>query len=103
MRFGNAKNDTGVVTINKNWCKGCGFCIQYCPTKVLTASPEFNRKGYHPPVVTSAESCRNCGFCQVICPEFAIFVKREDDESVEPRTKSPSNPTSSSEETNRVE
>jgi 2-oxoglutarate ferredoxin oxidoreductase subunit delta len=74
MRFGHAKNALGKVTINSSWCKGCGFCIQYCPTKVLAVSPEFNRKGYHPPIVASPSDCRNCGYCQVICPEFAIFV-----------------------------
>jgi 2-oxoglutarate ferredoxin oxidoreductase subunit delta len=100
MRFGNVKNATGVVTINKNWCKGCGFCIQYCPTKVLTASPEYNKKGYHPPVVTSAENCRDCGFCQVICPEFAIFVKGDSDEGSKERD---AETTARAEETHRAE
>ena len=99
MRFGNVKNATGTVTINKNWCKGCGFCIQYCPTKVLTASPEYNKKGYHPPVVTSAESCRNCGYCQVICPEFAIFVKDGSEEGSGKLKTSESENASTTEET----
>lgn len=80
MFFGNIKNARGVVTINPNWCKGCGYCIKYCPTQVLEAAKEFNAKGYHPPYVAKPEMCRNCGFCQVICPEFTIFVQPDPEE-----------------------
>jgi 2-oxoglutarate ferredoxin oxidoreductase subunit delta len=78
--FGKLKKAQGVVVINKAWCKGCGYCVQYCPTKVLEISKDYNQKGYHPPVVTSADDCRNCKFCEIVCPEFAIFVKADDDE-----------------------
>jgi len=77
MAFGKVKNITGVVTINKAWCKGCGFCVAFCPTNALAMSPEFNAKGYHPPYIKSPEDCRNCDFCQSICPEFAIYVTRK--------------------------
>jgi 2-oxoglutarate ferredoxin oxidoreductase subunit delta len=80
MAFGTVKNITGVVTINWNWCKGCGFCVGFCPTKALTLSTEYNAKGYHPPVVTSPDDCRNCEFCQTICPEFAIYVRKQEEE-----------------------
>lgn len=79
MLFGKLKNENGVVHINKNWCKGCGFCVAYCPTKVLAMSKEYNAKGYHPPEVKSPDNCRNCNFCEVICPEFAIYVTGEND------------------------
>jgi 2-oxoglutarate ferredoxin oxidoreductase subunit delta len=42
---------------------------------VLEASPEFNKKGYHPPVIKQNHECNNCGLCEVICPEFAIYSK----------------------------
>ena len=63
----------GVVHIVADRCKGCGFCVEYCPKDVLAMSEEFNRKGYHPPTVVRADECVNCELCGMICPDFAIF------------------------------
>jgi 2-oxoglutarate ferredoxin oxidoreductase subunit delta len=54
-------------------CKGCGFCVEYCPRDVLALAKSFNRKGYHPPEVLRTGECLNCSLCEMICPEFAIF------------------------------
>jgi len=64
----------GEIIIIEDRCKGCGFCIEYCPHKVLVFSKKFNIKGYHPPEITKPEVCVNCGFCRMICPEFAIYT-----------------------------
>jgi len=77
MAFGTLKQAYGRVVINKNWCKGCGYCVKYCPTNALEMSKEYNAKGYHPPKVTTLDNCRDCKFCEVVCPEFAIFVKTD--------------------------
>jgi 2-oxoglutarate ferredoxin oxidoreductase subunit delta len=63
----------GAVRIIVERCKGCAFCVEYCPRDVLEMSREFNRKGYHPPKVVKAGECVNCNLCEMICPEFAIF------------------------------
>lgn len=63
----------GIIHINVEHCKGCGFCEEYCPKEVLKLSSEFNLKGYHYPLVIKPGSCVNCNLCELICPEFAIF------------------------------
>ena len=68
----------GEVTIIRERCKGCGFCVDYCPRDVLELSEEFNAKGYHPPYTRQAERCVNCDLCEMICPEFAIFCDPAD-------------------------
>jgi len=66
----------GELCIVVDWCKGCGFCVEFCPRDVLKTSEEFNRKGYHPPTVVKPEACNDCDTCEMICPDFAIFTIR---------------------------
>ncbi len=74
----------GIVHIIKDRCKGCGACVEFCPSKVLKLSDDFNSRGYHYPVVVEeppTKVCIACGFCMLICPEFAIYsVPMEDEE-----------------------
>ena len=63
----------GEVLIIDERCKGCGFCVEYCPKDVLVLSERFNSKGYHPPEVVQTGLCVNCNLCEMICPDFAIF------------------------------
>ena len=69
----------GRIYILQERCKGCGFCVEYCPRNVLEISNEFNVMGYHPPRVKD-EACVNCGLCEMLCPEFAIYVEEEEEE-----------------------
>lgn len=58
-------------------CKGCKFCIEFCPRDVLEESSAINAKGYHYPVVVAGkeDACVNCGFCRLVCPEFSIYTE----------------------------
>lgn len=63
----------GIVRIIEERCKGCGYCIEFCPRDILAFSQRFNAKGYHPPRVAKPGECVNCRYCEIICPEFAIY------------------------------
>ncbi|NPA75810.1 MAG: 4Fe-4S dicluster domain-containing protein [Euryarchaeota archaeon] len=66
-----------VVKILEDRCKGCWYCVNYCPTKVLVISDKMNAKGYHPPEFREDKEhvCIACHLCELYCPDFAIFVE----------------------------
>jgi len=68
----------GTVKIIEERCKGCWYCISYCPTKVLVVSPKLNEKGYHPPELKEDppnKVCIACHLCELFCPDFALIVE----------------------------
>lgn len=77
----------GEIFVLRERCKGCRFCIEFCPKDVLAESEAMNARGYHYPVVApgNEDACAQCQFCMLICPEFAIFVEaRADPAAVAP-------------------
>jgi 2-oxoglutarate ferredoxin oxidoreductase subunit delta len=73
---GGKRRIRGEVFIIPERCKGCAFCVEFCPTQVLALDKAFNRKGYHPPMVARAEACTGCDLCGMYCPDFAIHGVR---------------------------
>ena len=69
----------GVVTIVAERCKACGFCVEFCPSKVLAFSSTFNAKGYHPPQAVAPDKCSGCDLCGMYCPDFAIHGSRNNE------------------------
>jgi len=67
------KSPKGSVVIAAERCKGCGFCVEFCPPEVLELSSEYNSKGYHPPVLVKKDDCTGCDICGMVCPDFAIY------------------------------
>jgi 2-oxoglutarate ferredoxin oxidoreductase subunit delta len=54
------------ISINRQWCKGCGICVAFCPKHVLG----IDDKGKA--VVVSFEECLGCRLCEFRCPDMAI-------------------------------
>jgi len=59
------------IDINRDWCKGCGICVSFCPEGVLGLENEKS-------VVLHPEKCIACGMCELRCPDMAIEVKKEE-------------------------
>jgi 2-oxoglutarate ferredoxin oxidoreductase subunit delta len=66
----------GRVSIDTERCKGCGYCVEFCPIGVLVMAARFNSKGYHYPEVAAAEKCTGCDLCGMYCPDFAVHSER---------------------------
>ena len=70
------KKGKGIVFVRTEVCKGCSYCIDFCPTHSLEFSREFNAKGYHYPTQARPEDCTGCDLCGLYCPDFAIYGVR---------------------------
>ena len=58
--------------IEREWCKGCGICVAFCPTNVLEL--DHNDKA----VAARIEKCIACKMCELRCPDLAVDVTTED-------------------------
>jgi len=61
----------------EDFCKGCGFCIEFCPVNALEQSDKINAKRVHPPKMKDESICVGCGLCERVCPELAIYLERK--------------------------
>jgi 2-oxoglutarate ferredoxin oxidoreductase subunit delta len=58
--------------INRDWCKGCGICVELCPKKVLDLDEEDKA------VAAAPQDCICCKLCELRCPDLAIEIETED-------------------------
>lgn len=54
-----------------DWCKACGICIAFCPTRVYGPGEDMK------PVILDADACIGCLFCELHCPDFAISIEEK--------------------------
>jgi 2-oxoglutarate ferredoxin oxidoreductase subunit delta len=62
------------IYVDEKLCKGCYYCIDICPKKVLVKSTKMGPKGYILVEAKKPEECIECRLCERICPDFAISV-----------------------------
>ena len=66
----------GKIFLDEGRCKGCGYCVAFCPSHCLVMSSHINKKGYNLPEMASPEKCTGCNLCGLYCPDFAIHGER---------------------------
>lgn len=66
-----AKETKGNVVINREWCKGCGICVAFCPKEALIMDKQEKACWAYP------DQCIRCGLCELRCPDMAIELKGE--------------------------
>jgi len=64
-----AKKEKKTPVINREWCKGCEICVEFCPKDAL-AMDEMEKANLAFP-----EKCDGCGMCELRCPDLAIELK----------------------------
>ncbi len=69
-----------MIKLNPIMCKGCSYCIQFCPKHILELGKERNKRGYFYPFVTDPDACISCAICASMCPEGAIELPAKGDE-----------------------
>lgn len=66
----------GAIVVDTERCKGCGVCVEECPTDVISLSKGVNSKGYHYAYMENPDACIGCVDCAIICPDTVIDVYR---------------------------
>lgn len=62
------------ISINKDKCKACGYCINFCPKGALSLSSEMNKQSYTY-VQVDESLCIYCGTCYTICPDMVFEIQ----------------------------
>ena len=77
-----AKEQLKEHQINREWCKGCGICVAFCPKQVLELDEQDKAVAVRP------EDCIACKLCELRCPDLAIEIVTEVEASVNTNTES---------------
>jgi len=80
------KKGKSTVTVYPDWCKGCGICVEFCPSKVF----EIGEQGKA--TVVREKDCIHCGFCELHCPDFAIVVRDKSPAAADAEDTAPGKP-----------
>jgi 2-oxoglutarate ferredoxin oxidoreductase subunit delta len=62
------------ITIDKDKCKGCLLCVNFCPKGLIMISAKLNKRGVNSVEFKESEDCLGCAMCAIICPDCCITV-----------------------------
>jgi 2-oxoglutarate ferredoxin oxidoreductase subunit delta len=69
-----------IITLVPVYCKGCGLCVDICPTGTLQLEDNIESKFGVSAKVDAPEYCIGCKMCELRCPDLAIFVNYDEDQ-----------------------
>jgi 2-oxoglutarate ferredoxin oxidoreductase subunit delta len=72
-----AKSKLKQHVINREWCKGCGICVAFCPKDVLELDDKDKA------VAVRKQQCIACRLCELRCPDLAIEIETEAEEKAD--------------------
>ena len=62
----------GKITIQRDRCKGCGYCVEVCPKGCIALSLRINKRGVQPAEFKKQDDCIACSLCALFCPDVCI-------------------------------
>jgi len=70
-----AKKKVCEIRINRDWCKGCGICVHFCPKQVLELDREDKA------LAVRLDDCICCRMCEMRCPDLAVEIMVKEGEN----------------------
>ena len=67
----------GKITIDKDTCKGCEYCVLFCPKRCISLSKDLNVRGVHYALFSKPGACNGCAICARVCPDVCIEVTQK--------------------------
>ncbi|MCM8792397.1 MAG: 4Fe-4S binding protein [Candidatus Omnitrophica bacterium] len=65
------------IKIDKERCKGCLLCVNFCPHGLVKKGFQLNKRGInYVEFLDKDNACLGCMQCAIICPDACIEVYR---------------------------